>query len=316
MVIKKIAILILLLTFNSLAQLKVEVKTDSTDYLIGDFINLQIKAEYSKGFILQEPLYRENLKKFEIIKENQSKSDTLQNKITYSKEFTLAYYDSAEVYIPSFLFVLARQGDTSIIYFSSDSIAVKIHSIEVKAEEDIKDIKAPIKIPLNILEIILWILSGLLVLAILYFIFKKILKRKDVEPEKPEIIIPPHIVALTKLEELEKEKLWQNGKLKEYHSRITEIIREYFEKRFSFPALELTSSEQIQLLKSIKEAEKIVKTTEEFFTNADLVKFAKFNPIPDLNSIMMSQAKEIVNSTVPSDFTNYEKNINPEVNNV
>lgn len=316
MVIKKIAILILLITLNSLAQLKVEVKTDSTDYLIGDFINLQIKAEYSKGFILQEPFFRENLKQFEIINENPFKSDTLQNKITYRKEFTLAYYDSAEIYIPSFSFVLVTQGDTSKIFFSSDSIAVKIHSLEVKAEEDIKDIKAPIKIPLNILEIILWSLLGLLVLAILYFIFRKILKRKNVEPEKPEIIIPPHIVALTKLEELEKEKLWQNGKVKEYHSRITEIIREYFERRFSFPALELTSSEQIQLLTRIKEAEKIIKTTEEFFTNADLVKFAKFNPVPDLNAIMMKQAKEIVNSTVPSNLTDNEKNINPEVNNV
>ncbi len=316
MVIKKILILFLLISLNSLAQFKVEVKTDSTEYLIGDFINLLIKAEYSNEFILYEPFYRENLKKFEVINENQFKSDTLQNKITYSKEFTLAYYDSAEVYIPSFSFVLVGKKDTSKIFFSSDSISLKIHSLQVKTQEDIKDIKAPIKIPLNILEIILWILLGLLVLTILYFIFKKILKRKNIKPEKPEIIIPSHIVALTKLEELEKEKLWQNGKVKEYHSRITEIIREYFEKRFSFPALELTSSEQIQLLTRIREAEKIIKTTEEFFTNADLVKFAKFNPVPDLNEIMMSQAKEIVNSTVPSNSNENEKTIIPEVNNV
>lgn len=316
MVIKKILILFLLISLNSLAQFKVEVKTDSTEYLIGDFINLLIKAEYSNEFILQEPLYKENLKKFEIINENQFKSDTLQNKIIYSKEFTLAYYDSAKVYIPSFSFVLVDKKDTSKIFFSSDSIALKIHSLQVKTQEDIKDIKAPIKIPLNILEIILWILLGLLVLTILYFIFKKILKRENIKPEKPEIIIPSHIVALTKLEELEKEKLWQNGKVKEYHSRITEIIREYFEKRFSFPALELTSSEQIQLLTRIREAEKIIKTTEEFFTNADLVKFAKFNPVPDLNEIMMSQAKEIVNSTVPSNSNENEKTIIPEVNSV
>ncbi|MCX7611352.1 MAG: hypothetical protein N2043_07190, partial [Ignavibacterium sp.] len=101
------------------------------------------------------------------------------------------------------------------------------------------------------------------------------------------------------LDELEKERLWQSGKVKEYHSRITEIIREYFEKRFSFPALELTSSEQIQLLEKIPEAENIIKTAEEFLTNADLVKFAKFNPVPDLNSIMMNLARDIVNSTIP-----------------
>lgn len=316
MVIKKVAILFLLISLNLFAQLKVEVKTDTTDYLVGDFINLKINAEYSKEFILQEPLYRDSLKKFEIIKETPFKSDTLQNKITYLKEFVLSFYDSAEVYIPSFAFVLTAKGDTSKIYFYSDSILVKIHSLEIKAEEDIKDIKAPIKIPLNILEIILWTLLVLLILALIYFIVKKFLKRKIMQVEKPEIILPPFVVALTKLDELEKEKLWQNGKVKEYHSRITEIIREYFERRFSFPALELTSSEQIQFLAGIKEAEKILKTTEEFFTNADLVKFAKFNPVPDLNAIMMSQAKEIVNSTVPSTLAYEQKDINPEVNNV
>jgi exoribonuclease R len=33
--------------------------------------------------------------------------------------------------------------------------------------------------------------------------------------------------------------------------------------------------------------------------NADLVKFAKFNPIASVNEEMMIQAKEIVNHTIP-----------------
>lgn len=316
MVKKIITILFFLLSFNLLSQVRVEVKTDTTDYLVGDFINLKIKAEYHKGFVLEEPLFRDSLKKFEIINEQPAKSDTSQNIIIYSKEFTLAYYDSAEVYIPSFLFTLKQNNDTSKTIYASDSIAIKVHSLEVKPNEEIKDIKEPIKIPLDILEIILWIFFGLIILLIAYFIIKKLLKKKKVEVEKPQIVIPPHVVALTKLEELEREKLWQSGKVKEYHSRITEIIREYFEKRFSFPALELTSSEQIQLLEKIPDAKNILKTSEEFFTNADLVKFAKFNPQPDLNAVMMNQAREIVNSTVPVILSNEEINKNSEAVNV
>jgi hypothetical protein len=162
-------------------------------------------------------------------------------------------------------------------------------------------VKEPILIPLDILEIILWVLLVLVLLSIIYFLIKKFTKKKNTELKEPEIVLPSYVIALTKLDALEKEKLWQSGKVKEYHSRITEIIREYFEKRFSIPALELTSTEQVTLLEKISDATPVLRITVEFFTNADLVKFAKFNPVPDLNEIMMKQAREIVNSTVPKE---------------
>lgn len=300
--------------WNLFAQLNIQVKTDTTDYLIGDFIKLQIIANYSKDFILEVPSFKDSLKKYEIITEEPAKYDTIENKVTFSKNFTLAYYDSAEVYVPSFAFILTNNNDTTKKYFNSDSLRLIIHSLEVKSEEDIKDIKEPIKIPLDILEIVLWVLLALLVLAIIFFLAKKFLKKEKQEIVKPQIILPPHVLALTKLDELEREKLWQSGKVKEYHSRITEIVREYFERRFSFPALELTSSEQIQYLKNLDEAKNIINTTESFFTNADLVKFAKFNPQPDLNAIMLEQAREIVNMT--SNYSIGEISKTSEVENV
>jgi len=295
--------------WNLFAQLNIQVKTDTTDYLIGDFIKLQIIADYPKNYILNVPSFKVSLNKFEIINEEPAKYDTIENKVTFSKNFILAYYDSAEVYIPSFAFILININDTTKKYFNSDSLRLIIHSLEVKADQDIKDIKEPIKIPLDILEIVLWVLLALLVLTILFFLVKKFLKKEKQEIVKPQITLPPHVLALTKLDELEREKLWQNGKVKEYHSRITEIVREYFERRFSFPALELTSSEQIQYLKNYDEAKNIINTTESFFNNADLVKFAKFNPVPNLNEVMMIQAKEIINLTIPKeDSMKVEKN--------
>lgn len=300
--VKKIFLFIsFLLISNVFAQFNVEVKTDTTDYLIGDFINLQFKAEYPKGYKFNEPIFKDSLKKFEIISENSSEFDTLDNSILFKKNFVLSFYDSAVVSIPSFTFSLSSISDTNKIIFNSDSIQIRVHSIPVKAEQDIKDVKEPILIPLDILEIILWVLLVLVLLSIIYFLIKKFTKKKNKELKEPEIVLPSYVIALTKLDALEKEKLWQSGKVKEYHSRITEIIREYFEKRFSIPALELTSTEQVTLLEKISDATPVLRITVEFFTNADLVKFAKFNPVPDLNEIMMKQAREIVNSTVPKE---------------
>ena len=66
-------------------------------------------------------------------------------------------------------------------------------------------------------------------------------------------------------------------------------------KDLNLPALELTTSEQMQQLKKVSSAENILNITNEFLNNADLVKFAKFQPLPSVNEVMMKQAKEIVN---------------------
>jgi hypothetical protein len=116
---------------------------------------------------------------------------------------------------------------------------------------------------------------------------------------KEKVIIPPHVKALAALDNLESEQLWQKGFIKDYHSRITEIIRNYFEESFDLPAMELTTTETIQHLKGIKEKVIILDITYNFLSNADLVKFAKFQPFETVNEEMMKQAKEIVQSTIP-----------------
>ena len=53
----------------------------------------------------------------------------------------------------------------------------------------------------------------------------------------------------------------------------------------------------------IKEAEPIFEITHKFFDNADLVKFAKFKPMPSVNEEMMKQAYNIVQQTKSDEET-------------
>jgi hypothetical protein len=59
-------------------------------------------------------------------------------------------------------------------------------------------------------------------------------------------------------------------------------------------------------LSAIGDAEDIVATTESFLSNADLVKFAKFKPMPSVNDAMMKQAREIVEKTKVSVLSQQE----------
>ena len=88
-----------------------------------------------------------------------------------------------------------------------------------------------------------------------------------------------------KLNELDEKLLWQNNKVKQYYSELTEIIRNYIERELKVPALEKTSDEVIEMLRDFNDAESIETTKEnieklkDLLREADLVKFAKSKPL-------------------------------------
>jgi flagellar basal body-associated protein FliL len=174
-----------------------------------------------------------------------------------------------------------------------------VKTLKVDTQAAIKDVKAPLKIPLDWRWIALWIVVGLIVIGLIYYLYRRYQKKKaEYKPVKKVVILPSYQIALNALHELEEKKLWQKGEIKEYHSSITDIIRNYFEERFSMPALELPTSEAVELLKLREGTDKILDTTYNFLSNADLVKFAKFVPLAAVNEEMMKQAYEIVNKTI------------------
>ena len=59
-------------------------------------------------------------------------------------------------------------------------------------------------------------------------------------------------------------------------------------------------------LRKIKESERILDITFDFLSNADLVKFAKFQPLETVNEEMMKQAKDIVQNTLLKEETTTE----------
>ena len=210
--------------------------------------------------------------------------------------FVLSRFDSAEVTIPPIKIEYRTKGDSTLKSVLSNPVTFNIHRLDVSMKEEIKDIKPPVRL-FNYLFLI-YIGIALVILLIGYFVYRRFFKNKP----QPEIKvktekIPLHKLTLRKLDQLEREELWQKGFLKDYHSRITDIIREYFEKQFGIPALERTTTESLKLLRQHPKGIKVLDTTSQFLNNADLVKFAKYSPLEIVNQEMMTQAKDIVMKT-------------------
>ena len=280
--------------------ISVAAYADTTDYLVGDFINYEIEVVTRKNIEVISPSFPDTLTQLELIARKEPISTEDEKSKTTIYKFIFAGYDSVQAVIPPMTVKYRTVDDTSFKKIITDSIVVHIHTVPVSTAEEIKDVKSPITIPYNWMRLLLWIAIAIFIIIAGYYSYKKYKQKKLEQPvEKKIIIIPPHVKALAALENLESEQLWQKGFIKDYHSRITEIIRNYFEERFDLPAMELTTTETIHHLKGIKEKEIILEITYDFLSNADLVKFAKFQPLETVNEEMMKQAKEIIQSTIP-----------------
>jgi len=141
------------------------------------------------------------------------------------------------------------------------------------------------------------VIIGLLVL--MYFIYKKYFMKKPVLNDKEiRLLLPPHVVALNQLDKVKQEKSWQQGRSKEFHTQLTDILREYIERVFNISSMEMTSDEILEQLRGLKLEQKATYLSlEQILKLADLVKFAKWDAMPDEHELSLLNAYLFVNQT-------------------
>ena len=207
-----------------------------------------------------------------------------------SQYFTITSWDSGTYYIPPIIF--SDNYQTKGAMFN-----VKIPILDNDAK--LKGIKKPIEEPIGWSDILPCIIFALIIYLSAYYIKKYLSTKKDnIQANKIKNIIPSDILALKQLNKLEEDKVWQRGDIKEYQSRLSEIIRRYTENRFKFTALEMTTDEILEKLKSMSKMDKKnLENLQIILQRADLAKFAKSIPIRDENIESMDLAKNFIVNT-------------------
>lgn len=168
------------------------------------------------------------------------------------------------------------------------------------------DLKPQHQTPFRMGEVSGYLLWGGLILLLLaagVYLLKRILARygKNIgDLFKPAPPLPPHVVAIRALEALHHRKLWQNGNFKAYYSELTDILRTYLVGRYGVGAMEMTSDEIIEAIRPISEEELPKKASMDLVAilrDADLVKFAKFEPEAEQNEGYYTKAYYFVEET-------------------
>ena len=312
---RKFIFLIILFTIGigerGLAQsVTVDATIDSLQILIGEQakIKLQVSLDSDKRAIF--PAYSDTLVRgvevLDIAKpDTQLLNDGRRSLIT--QEYTITSFDSALYYLPPMQVIVDNKP------YYSKALALKVYSIPVDTlhPEVFFGPKTVMDAPFVWEDWYVVILCAILFipfLLLLIYLFKRINDNKPIiRKVKVEPKLPPHQLAIKEIERIKNEKIWQKGMSKEYYTELTEVLRIYIKERFGFNALEMTSSEIINKLLDIKNKEDI-KELYELFQTADLVKFAKHNPMMNENDANLINAIDFVNETKEKE----DENIKPQ----
>lgn len=277
----------------------VSAEADAGTHYIGDKIEYSIKVIAEKGVEVELPYFEDEIGGIPIKDFSSKEKRGLFGKKTLVHVYILTTFEPAEYFIPAALIKYRRGAEGTLDEIRTKEVKIEIKSVleGEKGVLGIRDIKGPVAI-VSVAARAINIIAILAIIVILIFAFSLMRKKRDAAPIP---VKPAHEIAYEALERLNRLDLIKEGKVKEYYSGLSNIIRHYLENRFSLRAPEMTTEE---FLIEAKDTENLSRDDKillkDFMLHCDLVKFAKYGPTGneiDSNSqsakLLIDQTKEV-----------------------
>jgi hypothetical protein len=148
--------------------------------------------------------------------------------------------------------------------------------------------------------------AALCLLAAIGIVLWLIKRNRRSQPQKITKAMSLKDRTLAAIDALERERLWEQGKLKEHYIELSYILRSYLTARYHLSLLEKTTLEAKSLLLHKGLNEDTVDTIVKILSQSDMVKFAQSKPNEILILKVSTLARQIIAETSPLDFDNYE----------
>lgn len=293
---------------------------DADSILIGQQIHFSLIVETAEDVNAALPVYSDTISKsIELLKEFDADTSVLNGRRTITQKYLVTSFEPGWNTVPPQPIPYSTKSFDDTTYTTAALLTVLAPAVDTT--KAFMPIKGPVNTPLSFAEIWPWAALGLLILAIIaaaiYFYRRYREKKLDPEGATRKLLDPAHVVAFRELERLRQAKLPQKGMVKEYYSRLTDIIRVYMARQYNIQAMESTTSEILEAFeRSNTQEKKLNELLENLLMLADLVKFAKEDSLMEENDRHFANAEYFVESTykmfreanIENDFVKEEDN--------
>lgn len=214
--------------------------------------------------------------------------------------YHLQFFGVEDYQIPRYDLELTNQdGDTTTI--QSNPIPLFFKTVIAEGDEEFRPLKPIFLFAASFWP---WIIGFLLLAGIGYLIYRW-MSHRETKPDPA----PPRQIPFNNPLQILKERIdvlsgpdspLAERNFKEFYVLLGDAIREYFEEVYRIKALEMTSREILRELRNYPAENEIISITRKVLFEADMVKFAKFEPdVPQAEQalVVARQFIEVVHKT-------------------
>ena len=278
---------------------RIAMTVDTTLIHVGDPVTVQLSVDHPEGWVVQWP-DSFDVAPFEVLRFDRAVpvADEAGDGMRSEATLVVTSFELGELELPAIAVpVTAPDGTTRTLL--TDPFRIGVESVGLDESGDLRDIRGPLSLPRNLWGVLLWVvLAAVVAGGVAYYLHRRRRAAPAAGPAVPRAPPRPfHELALEALRALEKSSLLERGQVKEYHVRISEIIRRYIEGQLEVPALELTTHEVADGMRRAALGAPTTDAFRSFLERCDLVKFAKLRPGPEDSREQMGRARELVRMT-------------------
>lgn len=265
------------------AQVLAKASLDKDSILIGEPLKLSLDVRAPLGQSISW-FSLDNIPHFEFVEKGKpDTTDDIDGK-AIQQVIMLTSFDSGNWVIPPLPITINNR-----TYFT-DSIAIKVTWAAFNPTEEYHDIKEITEVggP-TWTKYIPWIIAVATVLAAAgLWYFLRYRKKEVVVPEAYVSKLTPYEEALQELDILRSKGWAQNGQVKNYYSRLNDILRVFMLRKLRIASLEKTNDEIILQLRQLAMDKDTFQQLATALRMADFVKFAKYQPDAEDNEKNMA----------------------------
>jgi len=258
--------------------LRAEVRP--TTARLGDLLTLDIRVVHNAAETVEPPVFAKNLGTFEVYSSTRLPTEVQGSRLTERFEAELQNFTTGPQRLPGVALTYHEPGLGTAHRLQTPELQVMIQEVPA-GPHDRGDIRGIVGVIGPVAwSPLWWIVLALAICGAGIWLWTK--RRRTLQGPPPPPPVPADEAALQRLAGLRAGDWMATGRLKEFYSALSDILRAYLEGGFKTPALERTTGELMRDLRhrSLFDAGRLAEL-RDLLESCDLVKFAKFRPEPE-----------------------------------
>ena len=287
---KLFATVVLLFVCFSLSAQAIRSSVDKNAILIGERITYTLTVglpspEYTVSINIPD-----SIPHFEILEKTGGNGKDQKGNFVWQQKIVFTSFDSGSFTFPGLLYKINHL-NTASQPLSTNQLKIEVGYMPIDKGGLPRDIKSILNV-----EFVdwFWVYVGigiLLLLVILFFVWRYFRKKKPAVPITAKGAFEEAMLAL---EDLKKANEQRALGVKEYHTRLADVLRNYYGRTINQNFSNKTTQEILSKLKSHELKAETASHATEALATGDAVKFAKYNSSYTENEAALNYLKAVI----------------------